>query len=178
MISVVNGKQLKVSHFFLSSPLTRLVLIPKNNSHKFQLKPINEKNFVFKKMIYDYVKSVIAKLIGKTLIWRPYELFNIQDPHPLSIYVESFPPPWPWTSNFKQTIEQLHRACERTKSKQRQNQVTSHSNWIRVVLFDLIHQQWYHQRMATLSGVRANKNLSILSMTQQDVWSWCKSNFL
>ena len=129
-------------------------------------------------MIYDYVNSVIEKLIVKTLIWRPYELFNIQDPYPLSIYVESFPPPWPWTSNFKKTIEQLHRACERTKSKKRQNQVKSHSNWPRVVLFDLIHQQWYHQRMATLSGARANKNLSILSMTQQDVWSWCKSNFL
>ena len=33
--------------------------------------------------------------------------------------------------------QQSHRAPERTKSKQKQNQVTSHSNWLRVLLFDL-----------------------------------------
>ena len=37
--------------------------------------------------------------------------------------------------------QQPHRACERTKSKQKQNQVTSHSNWPRVLLFDLAHKQ-------------------------------------
>ena len=42
----------------------------------------------------------------------------------------------------KQTMEQQpHRACERTKSKQKQNQVMSHSNWPRVLLFDLAHKQ-------------------------------------
>ena len=41
----------------------------------------------------------------------------------------------------KQTLEQqLHDACDRTKSKQ-QNQVTLHSNWPRVLLFDLVHKQ-------------------------------------
>ena len=29
--------------------------------------------------------------------------------------------------------EQPHRTCERTKSKQKQNQVTSHSNWSAVL---------------------------------------------
>ena len=37
--------------------------------------------------------------------------------------------------------QQQHRASERTKSKQKQNQVTSHSNWPRVLLFDLAHKQ-------------------------------------
>ena len=36
----------------------------------------------------------------------------------------------------------LHRACERTKSKQKQNQVMSDSNWPRVLLFDLAHKQF------------------------------------
>ena len=72
-------------------------------------------------------------------------------------------PPWPWTSNFKrnppptpcplqQTMEQQpHRACKRTKSKQKQNQVSSHSNCPHVLLFDLAHKQcsgvikgWFH----------------------------------
>ena len=37
--------------------------------------------------------------------------------------------------------QQPHRSCVRTKSKQKQNQVTSHSNWPRVLLFDLAHKQ-------------------------------------
>ena len=37
--------------------------------------------------------------------------------------------------------KQPHRACERTKSKQKRNQVTSHSNLTRVLLFDLAHKQ-------------------------------------
>ena len=40
------------------------------------------------------------------------------------------------TWKLKQTMkQQSHRACERTKSKQKQNQVTSHSNWPRDLLF-------------------------------------------
>ena len=35
---------------------------------------------------------------------------------------------------------QLHRACERTKQK-KHNQISSHSNWPRVRLFDLAHKQ-------------------------------------
>ena len=60
-----------------------------------------------------------------------------------------FPPSWPWRSNFewtphslKQTMEQQpHLPCKRTKSKQKQNQVMSHSNWPRVLLLDLAHKQ-------------------------------------
>ena len=38
-------------------------------------------------------------------------------------------------------MEQIpHCACEQTKSKQKQNQVTSHSNWTRVLLLDLAHK--------------------------------------
>ena len=37
--------------------------------------------------------------------------------------------------------QQLHRACERTKSKEKQNQATSHSNRPQVSLFDLAHKQ-------------------------------------
>ena len=38
-------------------------------------------------------------------------------------------------------LNSFHRACERTKSKQKQNQVTSYSNWPRVLLFDLAVKQ-------------------------------------
>ena len=38
--------------------------------------------------------------------------------------------------------QQPHRACERTKSKQKQNEVTSHLDWPRVLLFNLAHKQY------------------------------------
>ena len=37
--------------------------------------------------------------------------------------------------------QQPHCACERTKSKQKQNQVMSHSNSPGVLLFDLGHKK-------------------------------------
>ena len=37
--------------------------------------------------------------------------------------------------------QQSHSACEWTKSKQKENQPTSHSNWPRVLLFDLAHRE-------------------------------------
>ena len=37
--------------------------------------------------------------------------------------------------------QQLHHTCERTKPKQKQNQVKSHSNSPRVLLIDLAHKQ-------------------------------------
>ena len=43
----------------------------------------------------------------------------------------------------KQTMEQQqHGACERTKTKQRQSQVTSYWNWARVLFPDLAHKQY------------------------------------
>ena len=60
-----------------------------------------------------------------------------------------FPPALSWMSKqtplphfLQQTKKkQPHYAFERTKSKQKQNQVTLHSNWPRVLLFDLAHKQ-------------------------------------
>ena len=46
------------------------------------------------------------------------------------------PHPLQWTME-----QQPRRACERTKSKQKQKQVRLHSNWKRVLLFDLAHKQ-------------------------------------
>ena len=37
--------------------------------------------------------------------------------------------------------KQPHRACERTKSKQKRKQVKPHSNWPRVLMFNLTHKQ-------------------------------------
>ena len=37
--------------------------------------------------------------------------------------------------------QQTHSACEQTKSKQKQKQVTSHSNWPPILLLDLAHKQ-------------------------------------
>ena len=60
----------------------------------------------------------------------------------------------------KQTMEQQpHRACERTKSKQKQNQVMSHSNWPWALLFDLAPYQcngiikgWLHSLTSESKG--------------------------
>ena len=56
------------------------------------------------------------------------------------------------TWNLRETMEQQpHHACEQTKPKQKQDQVTLHSNWPRGLLFDLNHKQcngiiigWFH----------------------------------
>ena len=58
-------------------------------------------------------------------------------------------------SKRKQTMEQQpHRACELTKSSKKKK-VTSHSNWPRVLLFELVHKQcnsiikrWLHYLMS------------------------------
>ena len=69
--------------------------------------------------------------------------------------------------------QQIHRADERTKSKQKQNQATSYSNRPRVLLFDL----------ATNNAVVSLKDgftgrFLVNNVAQHDVWSWCKSSFL
>ena len=56
------------------------------------------------------------------------------------------------TWKLTQTMEQQpQHACEPAKAKQKQDQVTSHSNWPRILLFDLAHKQrngiikwWFH----------------------------------
>ena len=62
--------------------------------------------------------------------------------HPCPSTSEILQPSWPWTSNFKRSLlfSQWYRACERAKSKQKQNQVTSHSNWPCVLFFNLAPQ--------------------------------------
>ena len=60
------------------------------------------------------------------------------------------------TSKCEQTMEQqAHHACEQTKSKWKQNQVTSHSNWSHVLLFNFAQKQhnsitkgWVHCLMS------------------------------
>ena len=76
-------------------------------------------------------------------IWRPWKLSNFQDPPPhLSIYVQNSSTPLTLDVQFQTTplLPKWYRACERMKSKQKQNQVKSHSNWQRVLFFGLAPQ--------------------------------------
>ena len=69
--------------------------------------------------------------------------------------------------------QQLQRACERTKSKQKQNQVTSRSNWPCIILFDLAHKQcngivkgWLHYLTPESKGTFLVNNILMFSSTQ------------
>ena len=60
-------------------------------------------------------------------------------------------------------------ACERTKSKQKQNQVTSFSNWPRILLLDLTHKQcngivkeWLHCLTSGSNGRYINAWLNMI----------------
>ena len=85
-------------------------------------------------------------------MWRPWKWSNFQDPYTLSPSTSKiFSPPWPWTSNFKRTRPSLtkniwkkHRTVLVNKQNQNKTKTklsTSHSNWPRVLLFDLAHKQ-------------------------------------
>ena len=64
--------------------------------------------------------------LGTIKIWRPWKLFNFQDPSPpLSSYVQNS---FTLLTLYVQFETNLH-------------EVTSHSNWIRRLLFDLAHKQ-------------------------------------
>ena len=70
--------------------------------------------------------------------------------------------------------QQPHHACERTKSKQKQNQVTSHSSLSRVLLFDLAHKQcngiikgWLHCLTSESNGRFLVNNILIFGSV------WC-----
>ena len=73
------------------------------------------------------------------------------------------------TCKRKQTMEQQpHCACERTKSKQKQNQVTSLSNWPRVILFDLAHKLikgWLHCLLSESKGRFVVNNILMFDST-------------
>ena len=70
---------------------------------------------------------------------RPGIVFSINS---LSLSRFCNDPVYCTTWKCKQTMEyKLHRICEQTKSKQKQNQVTSHSNSTNVILFHLAQKQ-------------------------------------
>ena len=81
-----------------------------------------------------------------------------RSPTPLSIYGRNSSTPLTLGVQFQTTplLFKWYRACEWTKPKQKQNQVTSYSNWPRVLFFDLALQtmKWYHEKMASLSDVK------------------------
>ena len=67
-----------------------------------------------------------------------------------------------------------NRACKRTKSKQKQNQVTSHLSWPRALLFDSAQKQcngiikgWLHCLTSELKGRFLVNNILIF------VSAWC-----
>ena len=62
--------------------------------------------------------------------------------------------------------QQSHPACEQTKLKQKQNHVTSHSNWPPVLLFELASKQcngiikgWRHYLMFESKGSFLDNNI-------------------
>ena len=124
-------------------------------------------------------------MLGTIHIWRPWKLFNFQDPsiplvhlcttifHPLDLgrpILNRSPLPL-----LQQTMEQQqHHASEWTKSKQKQNQVTSCSNWPRVLLLDLAHKQrngiikgWLHCLTPESKGRFLFNNISMFDS------AWC-----
>ena len=66
-------------------------------------------------------------------------------------------PPPPSPTNYKTTVPCMY---EWTKSKQRQNQVTSHSNWAHILLFDLAHKQWNGIIKGSLRAISVNRKIS------------------
>ena len=72
------------------------------------------------------------------------------------------------------TVFSTAPCIERTKSKQNQNQVTSHSNWPRLLLFNLVHKQcngiikgWLHYLTSESKGRFLVNNISMFGST------WC-----
>ena len=99
--------------------------------------------------IVKYYKNI--RDLDMIHIWRSWTLSNFEDPHllvhlrpklftPLTLDVRFEANSLPHL--LQQTMEQQpRRARERTKWKPKQNQVTSHSNWPRVLLFNSAHKQ-------------------------------------
>ena len=95
---------------------------------------------------YDVHENCLILKIPQSIVQVRPKFFHSLDPaHPI---LNETPP----NLHPQQTMEQQpHRTCERTKSKQKQNQVTSHSNLPRVLLFDCAPKQcsgivkgWFH----------------------------------
>ena len=76
-------------------------------------------------------------------IWRPWKLSSFQD-HPTPVHLvrnSSSPCTLNVQSQTNRPLSKWYYTCELTKLKQTQNQVTSHSKWPRVLLFDLALKQ-------------------------------------
>ena len=82
---------------------------------------VNENYLIFKTLHHLSIK---VQNISATLTLN-FQLVNNSLPHPLHKIME----------------QQPYCPCERTKSKQKQNQVTSYSNRLRVLLFNLAQKQ-------------------------------------
>ena len=81
---------------------------------------------------------------------------------------------------FQIMEQQLHRVCERTKSKQEHNQVTSNSNWPRVLLFNLAYKQC-NEILNIKVGWKYYKSYIIHNVIFRPHWlrpfsSWSKCN--
>ena len=70
--------------------------------------------------------------------------------------------------------QQPYHGCERTKPKQKQGQVTSHSNLPPVLLFDLAHNQcngiikgWFHCLMSESKGRFLVNECVLLTITHR-----------
>ena len=113
---------------------------------------LRQKKSNFRKFCYfSYITFPFQplQLRGDTHM-TPWKLSKFQASPPTVYLLPNFSTPlptWPWTSNFKRIFSPSStnygttNACERTKSKQKQNQITSHSNWPRVLLFRVAHKQ-------------------------------------
>ena len=120
----------------------------------------------------------LITILGTIHIWYPWKLSNFQDPRPpMFIYVQNFFSfPWPWTSSFKRTLQPSlanYETMWANEMENKQNQVTSHSNWPRVLLFDLAHKQcngiikrWLHCLAEAIGRFLVNNNLMFDS-------AWC-----
>ena len=99
--------------------------------------------------------------------------------HPLDfgcpVLNEAPPTPIPLPNPPQKTMEQQpHRACERRKLTEKQNQVTSHSNWPGVLLFDIANKQcndiikeWLH--CLTPESIRRFLIINVLMFDS----AWC-----
>ena len=94
-----------------------------------------------------------------THTWCPWKLSNFQDPHPpCPSTFKMFPPPWPWTSNFKRihlptpppspadwgTTTASRMWTNEIKIKTKPSQVTFKLTMRFIVRFSPQTAQWYH----------------------------------
>ena len=112
-------------------------------------------------------------------IWRPWKLSSFQD-HPTPVHLvrnSSSPCTLNVQSQTNRPLSKWYYTCELTKLKQTQNQVTSHSKWPRVLLFDLTLKQcngiikgWFYCLTSELKGRFLANNILMFGS------AWCLAN--